>query len=163
MTKNEFTKAVEKWLFDFIEKQDDLELIKIYKSENLSKLNDYNLDGTSKFSNCDFVCDFSALVQLNDGTKDVILVNRYDSSVGLTMIGEMFVYNRIAKPFLSLIISSKGHSSEINNVLLDKKISDRLFCVDGNMYLFSLNEQVVEDSILPVDTRNEFVKRINLF
>jgi len=163
MNKNEYTKAVENWLIEFINNQNDIKLLEIYKNINLSKLHNIQLKSTSKFSNCDFVCDLSALVELHDGTVDVILVNRYVSGVGLTMIGEMFVYNKIAKPYLSFIISSKGHSSEINNVLLDSKISERLFGNDGKMFLFSLEKQVDKDSILPVSTRDKFIERLNLF
>lgn len=160
MNKAEYTKHVEKWVINFISKQQDLELIKLFKGQNLSKLNDRDLCDIGKVSKCDFTCDFICLVRKYDGSKDLILVNRYISSVGLRAIGEMLVYTQISTPFLSLIISDKGHSSEINNVLLNDKISEKLFGKDKNIYLFCLRNDVDINSILPINNRTALLSRL---
>lgn len=160
MNKAQFETHVETWLLDFCTTQKDFNFLKLYKGINLAKANDEELHKIPIIPACDFICDFSILIELKDGKKDLILVNRYAKSVGLRSIGEMLVYCKIATPFLAFIISSKGHSSEINNILVNDKISKDLFCYnDKFIQMFCLGKNIEKNSILPLFGRNALEER----
>lgn len=160
MNKEKFEEIIEKWILDYCERKESIQLLKIYRRQNVSKLNEQVLKSVDNLAKCDFTADFFVLIQKEDGSKDFILINRYVKSVGLRAIGEMLVYSSVGCPYASFIISTHGHSSEINSVLMNEKISNELFCYDQSKYItmFTLNEvmQVDPTSILPLSVRASF-------
>ena len=160
MRKEIFEDLIEKWILDYCKRDASIQVLKIYKQQNISKLNDPLLQGVKNIEKCDFSADFFVLIKKADGNKDFILINRYVKSVGLRAIGEMLVYSSVSNPHASFVISTHGHSSEINSVLMNEQISNELFCYDQSKHIkmFTLNGamQVDPTSILPLSVRANF-------
>ena len=119
MKKTEFEKTVEKWAIDFINADSKLSLIEIFKNQNISRLSHPILDEMESSKLCDFICDFIFLVKKKNSSYQLLLINRYVKSIGIKDIGEMLVYAKIVSPIYAFLISTKGHSSEINNILVN--------------------------------------------
>ena len=133
MNKTEFEKIVKKWINDFVNSNTELTLETIFNSENISKISHPILDKMPKSKLCDFYCDFVVLVKHKTEGDQLIFINRFTKSIGIRDIGEMLVYAKIAKPLYAFLISVNGHSKEINNILVNKNISQPLFQGSGRM------------------------------
>ena len=163
MNKTEFEKIVKEWINKFVNSNTELTLETIFDSENISKISHPILDKMPKSKLCDFYCDFVVLVKHKTEGDQLIFINRFTKSIGIRDIGEMLVYAKIAKPLYAFLISVNGHSNEINNILVNKNISQPLFQYDSekNIILFALSEDGVQkDSVLPVHMRDYFYERI---
>jgi hypothetical protein len=160
MNKVELENVIEAWIHSYTAKQMDFQIIEIFKDLNAAKSTYPQLKMVPRVEKCDFSVDFFVLIQKKNGEKDFILINRYAGSVALRSIGEMLVYSSVSDPYASFIISSKGHSSEINNILLNYDISKNLFCYnyDKSIIMFSIskNAEVSKTSILPLFVRENF-------
>ena len=159
MTKIEFENRVENWAIDFVRSNSSLNLVEIFKQQNLSRISHPILNEMPVSKLCDFVCDFVLLVSRSEGGYEFIFINRYLKSIGIRDIGEMQVYAKLAKPLHAFLISVNGHSSEINNILVSDTISDQLFRYDNTKHiiLFALRDGVVKESVLPVFSRESFI------
>lgn len=122
MTKNEFEKKIEDWAINFINADHDLSLVEVFKNQNISRISHPILDGMASSKICDFICDFIFLVQQKNMDYQLILINRYVKSIGIKDIGEMLVYAKIANPVYAFLVSDRGHSTEINNILVNEVI-----------------------------------------
>jgi len=162
MTKAQFENLIEKWVADFVENQRGLNLIKIFKGKSISKISHPVLNQMHQSKLCDFNCDFVALVEHDIDGFQLILINRFTKSVGLKDIGEMLVYAKMANPLFAFIISAKGHSTEINNILVNDRISMPLFSYDDkSIILFALDKGIKKESVLPLHMRNFFFEKVD--
>lgn len=164
MKKEEFEKKVENWAVEFINADEELSLIETFKNQNISRMSHPILDKMESSKLCDFNCDFVFLVESKASGYQLMLVNRYVKSIGIKDIGEMLVYAKIAKPIYAFLISVSGHSTEINNILVSEKISNPLFKYDTNksIILFALKDTIKKESVLPVNVRDFFYRKIGL-
>lgn len=159
MNKKEFETHVKNWLISFIGKNDEMKLIEIFEGKNISRLSHEVLDKMPQSKMCDFICDFVALVEHKSKGNQLIFANRHCKSVGLKDIGEMLIYSKIADPLHSFLISTHGHSTEINKILANEKLSNPLFFYGEkkNIVLFVLGKEVKLDSVLPIISRSIFI------
>jgi len=162
MTKTEFEKLVEKWVTEFVNNDDELTLVKIFKNKNISRLSHPILDQMPQSKLCDFNCDFVVLVKHVNDDYQLMLINRFTKSLGIKDLGEMLVYSKIANPLYAFLISVNGHSTEINNILVNEEISLPLFKYQHNksIILFALRNEVKKESVLPVYVRHFFYEKI---
>lgn len=162
MTKAEFEKIIEQWIIEFINSDRDLTLITIFKNKNISRVSHPILNSMPQAKLCDFNCDFCVLVKHANIGYQLILINRFTKSIGIKDIGEMLIYAKISVPLYAFLISINGHSTEINNILVNEVISLPLFKYDNEKYiiLFALNNKVKEDSVLPIYVREFFYEKI---
>jgi hypothetical protein len=163
MTKTEFENKIQDWATNFINSDPDLTLVEIFKSQNISRVSHPILDVMPASKICDFICDFVFLVKQKEVGYQLILLNRYVKSIGIKDIGEMLVYSKIANPIYAFLISDRGHSTEINNILVNEVMSVPLFrYAEGkNLVLFALKDKVKRESLLPVFIRDLFYDKIN--
>ena len=162
MNKIEFENNIKSWITSFIDSDKRISLVHIYEKKNISKLNDEVINNITESYLCDFVCDFCIVVKDSKNKYQLILINRYLKSIGITDIGEMSIYAKLSKPLYAFMISTKGHSSEINNIVTSNNVIKPIFNYDNekNIILFSLNDGVSRDSVLPLYVRRSFYKKI---
>jgi len=158
MNKQEFEAKVTLWLTDFIAKKSNLQLVDVFHGKNISRLSHDILDTLPQSKLSDFICDVVALVRHKNDGYQLIFVNRFCRSVGLKDIGEMSIYAKLAKPAYAFIVSTHGHSNEINKILINADLSRPLFNYshDKNIVLFVLSDEVKIESVLPVSSRSMF-------
>jgi len=161
MNKLEFEKVVEKWIEKFVESNPKLSLEEIFKKKNISKESHPVLNNMTQSKNCDFICDYIALVKHDTHGYQLILINRFVKSIGIKDIGEMLVYAKIANPLYAFLISVNGHSTEINTILVNQSIAKPLFQYDADKHiiLFALGSEIKKESVLPVHMRGFFLGR----
>ena len=160
MDKQLLTDSVAVWLDSFLKKKygDVYKSIRVVKPErNLNLLTDTSLRGISGYNSWEFKPDVIGLLTDQYGKTDIVLVNRNTSSISLKEIGEMNCYAQLALPLLSMIISPKAASSEVNGILLDNKMQERILGYGGSSPLMVMGWDEVEnhpmvDSILPIDS-----------
>ncbi len=76
----------------------------------------------------------------------------------------MNVYCKIARPIFAFMISSKGHSSEINKLLINNSIAKNLFDYSDNqtICMFNLNKNLIDkNTIIPIYLRNTIYEKLN--
>ena len=159
MNKTEFENNIKSWITSFVKSDRGISFIRMYEKTNISRLNDSVMNNIPESYLCDFVCDFCIVVKDSKNKYQLILVNRYLKSIGITDIGEMSIYAKLSKPLYAFMISAKGHSSEINNIVTNDDIIKPIFNYDDekNIILFSLNDGVSRDSVLPLYVRSSFL------
>jgi hypothetical protein len=162
MSKEEFETKIESWITSFIASDNDLTLIKIFKKTNLSKISHHILNGMPISKICDFICDVTVLVKHKDIGFQLIFINRFIKSIGIKDIGEMLVYSKLAKPYYAFLISINGHSTEINNIVVNEGMAKKLFeyDLDKTIILFALQNEINKDSVLPINIRKTFYQKI---
>ena len=162
MTKIDFEYSIEKWITKFMEYDYELTLIEIFRNENISKIAHPILNQMQQAQLCDFKCDFIVLIEHVHYGRQLVFINRFTRSIGLTDIGEMLIYSQLAKPLYAFLVSNKGHSKEINSMLVNDEISSRLFGYDSDksIILFALREAVSRESVLPLYMRDWFYEKI---
>lgn len=79
----------------------------------------------------DFIPDYLAIVSGHRGEKELIIVNCSKHTLGLTELGLLHVYAKIAKPLFALQLVPTGLSRDLYSLLLDPDIADRLLEYGG--------------------------------
>lgn len=151
MTKAELTKKLRIWLKSYIENNlsDKYQLLEvIVPSTPLAKLNNDNIKSFENYSAWEFTPDICAILKnkVTDELK-LYLVNRHTSSLSLRDVGEAFVYARLSNPLSYLIISTKGVSNEVNILLVDDDIRNRLLMIPNGSDLKILTYDEIKDIV----------------
>lgn len=154
--KSEFTKAMGKWLADYLENSYSKEYdIKVFIPQStLSRLSSSEFKGIPNSSSFEFKPDIlGVLTNKMTGNNELVFLNRSISAISLKEIGEILCYCRLANPREAFICSPKGVPTELNLLLLDDVIQNRLLNYGDDRYiaLFKWNHLKSE-----VDMRSVF-------
>lgn len=161
MNKIQLSKAAVSWLSSFLSDYygNSVDEFRIYENPTtLSKLSDDALKRVEGYTNFDFAPDILGVVELVDGTVELILVNRTSSAISLKEIGEIHLYSKVVKPRFAMIVSSKGLPSEVQLILFNADMQQRLLYYDNErspIMLFKMesNSSINELSIFPAESR----------
>lgn len=165
MDKEQLTESIATWLKEFLDQKfgaqyDEIEVIK--PTRNLNLLTDSSIRSISGSNAWEFKPEIIAILTKNSGSPDIVLVNRSTSSISLKEIGEMNCYAQLAIPMLAMVISPKAASSEVNGILLDNHMRERILNFGGR-YLLSVvgwdedNNMPLADSISPIEMESFFL------
>ena len=157
--KNNFKNEINDWIINSLNESNKYKFIRTYLKKNISQIDDPELNQINSKNFYDFQCDLSILIKDNDNKFHIILINRYTNAVGLTNIGEMLTYCRLAKLLSAFIISVVGHSSDINKIVSNEENAKNIFEYDDHKQIFLLrleDSNPTVDSILPIYARKDF-------
>lgn len=165
MDKSQLSKALINWLPEFINKhyKNEYEVLEMHEAPPmLSKLNSNYIKSLPNYSSWEFSPDvLGVLRNKSDSTIALALINRTVSGLSLKEIGELHCYAKLAKANFAFLVSTAGVSNEVNILLVDKPIRDRLlnFAGDKTITIFTWDEDinsVDKNSVLPIEMRNLF-------
>lgn len=162
MEKKDFTEKLKNWLEDFLGRKfgsayDILEVI--IPTSNLSKLNDEYIKSFQNYSSWDFKPDVFAIIRNKETHQsEIVLLNRSISALSLKEIGEINCYARLTKAKYSFLASTRGLSSEVNILLLDDNIRERVMQLNGGqeIIIFAWDEKmdsINTNSVIPFEKR----------
>ena len=167
MDKNQFTNKLQEWLINFLKQKfnEEYEILDVIIPEShLSKINNNFLKSIKNYSAWDFNPDVLGIIK-NKHTKEIklIFLNRTTSAISLKEIGELYCYARLANVALAFLVSTSGVSSEVNILLIENNVRDRLLNYGNEkpIIIFSWNEQtniIDSNSILPLEMRDYLIK-----
>ncbi len=152
------------WFKTFLrDKINDYEVVDvIVPSSNLSKLNNAVIKSMPNYSSWDFKSDIVAII-LNKKTKlhRLVLLNCSISALSLKEIGEINLYAKLADAEFAFLVSSRGLSSEVNLLLLENDVCNRLlnYSDDKSVTIFAWDEMASKvniDSIMPLEKKGLF-------
>lgn len=148
------------WIKNKHSVRNNYEVEDVLISENLRGTTNKSIIDNFNNSNWDFIPDICVVIKINQNFE-IVLINCYSSSIGLTNIGEMLCFSKISNPIYSFMISTKGHSNEISPIVLDKKIYPKLLNYHQEKYinLFCFNNETLDinyDTFIPVDLRDNY-------
>lgn len=138
MNKDELTDSLCEWLSVFLDtKYSNDYLIEILKPEShLSRNTNVAIKKLDGYASFDFHTDIIGLLTHKEkGEVEVVLMNRSLSAISLKEIGEMNCYSKILKSKHSFIASTKGLPDEVNLILLNDEIAEKLLKITDEMYI----------------------------
>lgn len=161
MDKETYTKLLRDWLEGFLTAKfsSTHEIINVLIPEtSLSKLNDESLKQIANYSSWEFKPDvLGILKERTSGKFELVLLNRSTSALSLKEIGEINCYARLTGAFLAMVSSLNGVSNEVNILLLEDEIRNRVLNYDGKSILIfgwdEKNNQINKDSIIPLNQK----------
>jgi hypothetical protein len=165
MDKNELSAALACWIKTFINSNfsHQYELLEVLNAPiALSKLNSSLIKALPNYSSWEFSPDLLGIIKRkSDGETCLVLINRSTSGLSLKEIGELHCYAKLVKAEFAFLVSSNGVSNEVNILLVDKQIRDRLLNFDNGKTIIILtwNENtggVDKNSVLPIEVRHYF-------
>ena len=138
MNKNELTDSLCEWLSIFLDtrysKEYNIEIIK--PDSHLSRNTNLAIKKLDGYTSFDFHTDIVGLLtHKNSGEVEVVLMNRSTSAISLKEIGEMNCYSKILKSKHSFLASTKGLPDEVNLILLNDEVAEKLLKISDNMYI----------------------------
>jgi len=162
MEKKEFTILIKDWLESFLKKRysnthDILRVI--IPNTRLSKLSDSDIKKCKNYSAWDFKPDILGILKNKKNAQiELVFLNRSISALSLKEIGEIYCYSKLAGSRISFLTSLRGVSNEVNILLVNDSMRDRLlkYTVNGQIVIFSWNEEekkINKNSIIPTDKR----------
>jgi hypothetical protein len=89
------------------------------------------LTGISGASEWEFTPDFVATFEYGGG-KNIAFMNFTSKTLGLTELGELHVFAKIASPLLAVQATVNGLSKDLYSLLLDKGVQERLLGYAAN-------------------------------
>lgn len=109
--------------------------------------------GIAGASEWEFTPDYVVTFQIGD-TKNIAFMNFTDKTLGLTELGELHVFAKIAEPLIAIQATVNGLSKDLYSLLLDKGIQQRLLgYADGRRILVGQWEKTIgsipEESFFP--------------
>lgn len=138
MNKIELTKSMSDWLSGFLNaKYSNDYLIEILQPDShLSKNTNATIKKIDGYTSFDFHTDIIGLLTSKSTSKvEVVLLNRSTSAISLKEIGEMNCYSKILKAKHSFIVSIKGLPDEVNLILLNDEVADKLLKITDDVYI----------------------------
>jgi len=165
MKKYDFTKLMRSWLEKFLRKKysNTHEILDVIIPEsNLSKLADVHIKSCRNYSAWEFKPDVLGILRNKKNAQiELVLLNRSISALSLKEIGEIYCYSKLINSKLSLLISLRGISNEVNILLIDDEFRNRLlrYSDSGQIIIFSWDQErnsVNENSIIPL-SQKEFI------
>ncbi len=165
MDKNKLSSELATWLPIFINDnfKSEFEILEVHTSPSqIAKINSLHIKSLPNYSSWEFSPDvLGVLKRKSDNTIQLALLNRAVSGLSLKEIGELHCYAKLTKACFAFLVSTAGVSNEVNILLVDKPIRDRLlnFAHDKSITIFTWSESlsaVIKNSILPVEMRPFF-------
>lgn len=158
MDKQKFTEVMRQWLTKFLTKHysSTHEIVSVEIPEtSLSKINNEYIKQIPNYSSWEFKPDvLGILKERKSGKINLVLLNRSTSALSLKEIGEINCYSRLTDAFLALIVSLNGVSNEVNILLLEDSIRDRVLNYSNTKSIIVFgwdekNNKINKDSIIP--------------
>ena len=161
ITKPEYTAIVRDWLDKYLKEKysGECEVSVIVPDTDLSRLAIEPIKKVPNYSTFEFAPDvLGIMIHKNTREPKLVFLNRSVNAISLKEIGEMYCYCKLADPFLAFIVSPKGLPNEVNLLLLNKNIENKLlsYSTGKSIVLFRLDEKtkkVDELSVYPVNKR----------
>lgn len=150
---------LEMFLIEKYSKDFDIEVI--IPISNISKLPNQKIKSIDNYHLFDFKPDVLGILT-NNKTKNVelVLLNRSTSAISLKEIGEVNIYSILSNPLHSFIVSPKGLPTEVNTLLLNKKIEDSLLNYKNGKEIIILklleNKAIDNKNIFPRSFKDYF-------
>jgi hypothetical protein len=165
MEKQEFTIKLCNWLKNFLQKRfsENYEILDVLAPpSSLSKLNNDHIKQLANYSSWDFKPDvLGILKEKKSGRLELVLLNRSTSALSLKEIGEINCYARLTDAFLVFVSSLNGVSNEVNILLLEDAIRDRVLKYgDKSIIVFGWdekNDRLNSDSVIPFSKKDFIV------
>lgn len=130
MNKQELTDKLSIWLEKYCKENYSAEYhIEVIKpSSYISRLPNESIKRIENYSSLDFKPDVLGVLTSKDEFNNVklIFINRSISSLSLREIGEIICYSKIANPIESYLVSPMALANEVNLILLDKNMQNRI-------------------------------------
>ncbi|MHA1303911.1 MAG: hypothetical protein ACTSQE_17090 [Candidatus Heimdallarchaeaceae archaeon] len=164
ISKSDFTKTIRQWLVSYLEKMyAENYAIEVFVPESsLSRLSFSGVKSIPNSSSFEFKPDIlGVLTNKNNGSVELVFLNRTMSAISLQEIGEILCYCRLANPKVAFICSPKGVPTEINLLLIDDDIQNRLlnYSDDRCVTVFKWNQlksEVDLKSVFPMSQKEKF-------
>jgi hypothetical protein len=165
MDKNELSVVLIEWLRNFLSLKfyNQYDVLEIHNSPSfLSKLNSPYIKELANYSSWEFSPDILCVLKRKvDNQTCFALVNRTTSGLSLKEIGELHCYAKLVKAEFAFLVSTSGVSNEVNILLVDKQIRDRLLNFEDEktitIFTWSDNSNAVDkNSVLPIEMRHYF-------
>lgn len=163
MDKQAFTKILRDWLEKFLTMRfsstHDILLVEA-PDTSLSKLNNEYIKQIPNYSSWEFKPDILGILkEKTSGKLELVLLNRSTSALSLKEIGEINCYGKLTGAFLALVASLNGVSNEVNILLLENSIRDRVLKYDDGKSIIVLgwdekNNRINKDSIIPFEKKD---------
>jgi len=120
---------------------------------HLKHYSENRLLGIANASAWEFTPDFVA-VFVFEGSKQIAFMNFTKDTLGLTELGELHVYAKIAEPTLAVQATASGLSKDLYSLLLNQGIQDRLlgYSLDRKILVGHWDESksaIPQDSFFP--------------
>ena len=111
------------------------------------------LQGFTGASEWEFTPDYVVTFQ-NGSTRNIAFLNFTEKTLGLTELGELHVYAKIAEPLVAIQATVNGLSKDLYALLLDKGIQQRLlgYAVDRKILVGQWDKSagsIPEESFFP--------------
>ena len=161
MNKNELTVIIAKWLEGFLLNRygDDFNIEVIIPESNFSKIANESLKKVDGYTSLDFHTDVLGILE-NKKTKSVklVLLNRSISAISLKEIGEMNCYSKLMNPKHSFLVSLKGLPEEVNLILLQKEMEQKLLKINTDLEIIVFkwdedNSKIDPLTVFPIEKR----------
>jgi hypothetical protein len=161
MNKLQFTNRLIQWLNDYLIKKYSLDYnIDVFVLDtNISKLANEKIKLIDGYTSFDFHTDIIGLLEHKTSKKiETVLLNRTVSAISLREIGEINCFSKVMKPKESFIASLKGLPEEVNLILLNDKMEDKLLKINNDLSIvvFKWNSQIdmIENrTVFPINKR----------
>ena len=163
MDKQVFTKNLRDWLEVFLAKRfsstHDIVLVSV-PDTSLSKLNNEHIKQIPNYSSWEFKPDILGILKEKSSSKlELVLLNRSTSALSLKELGEINCYGKLTGAFLAFIASLNGVSNEVNILLLENSIRDRVLKYDEGKSIIVFgwdekNNRINKDSIIPFEKKD---------
>lgn len=166
MDKQFFTNILRDWLENFLKKKFSLshEIILVtIPNTSLSKINNEYIKQITNYSAWEFKPDVLGIIkEKKSGKLELVLLNRSTSALSLKELGEMNCYARLTGSILAVVASLNGVSNEVNILLLEDSIRNRVLDYGNNQPLLVIgwdekNNRINEDSIIPFEYKDFLV------
>jgi len=165
MNSRQLTQSIAAWIEQFLRTKfgSEYSTITVMQPEkNLNLLSDATLRAIKGSTAWEFKPDIMAILTRTDGTSDIVLINRSTSAISLKEIGEMNCYAQLAQPLFAMVVSPKAASNEVNGILLDIHMRDRIVDYSGRnpIAIVGWNEETgmpQADTISPIEMESFFL------
>lgn len=163
MDKKVFTKELRDWLELFLTKNfsSTHEIISVLvPNTSLSKLNNEYIKKIPNYSSWEFRPDVLGILKEKTSSKlELVLLNRSTSALSLKELGEINCYGKLTGAFLAFVVSLNGVSNEVNILLLENSIRDRVLRYDDDKSIIVFgwdeeNNQINKDSVIPFEKKD---------
>lgn len=164
MNKIELTVRLAEWLTKFLEEKysRDFNVEVLIPDSNFSKLANEKLKRVGGYTSFDFKTDVVGILENKmSGSVELVLMNRSISAISLKEIGEMNCYCRLVNPRHAFLCSLKGLPEEVNLILLNNNLEQKLLKInkDLDIVIFKwdvVSDHIVEISLFPISQRVNF-------
>lgn len=163
MDKQIFTNTLRDWLEEFLKKKFSLshEIILVtIPNTSLSKMNNEYIKQIANYSAWEFKPDILGIIKEKiSGKLELVLLNRSTSALSLKELGEMNCYARLTGSILAIVASLNGVSNEVNILLLEDSIRNRVLEYGNKQSLVVIgwdekNNIINSNSIIPIDKKS---------